>query len=102
MAQQVVQKTLAVDEFVRELRQFPASAMGKNARASPRLPAKARSFYGASRSASDATSLLYTTTLVLRGRRTPPVGSVGSCVGSYRRFLARTLVKVFASVTENR
>jgi len=26
MAQQVVQKTLAVDEFVRELRQFPASA----------------------------------------------------------------------------
>jgi predicted metal-dependent enzyme (double-stranded beta helix superfamily) len=29
MAQQVVQKTLAVDEFVRDLRQFPASAFNR-------------------------------------------------------------------------
>jgi hypothetical protein len=39
---------------------------------------------------------VYTTTLVLRGRRTPPVGSDGSCVASYRLFLAWILVKVFA------
>src|SRR5215469_9419503 len=58
--------------------------------------------YGASRSASDATSLVYTTTSVLRGRRTPPFGSVGSCVASYRLFLDSILVKVFASVTKNR
>src|SRR5215472_7632975 len=76
--------------------------MLKNARASCGLPEKARAFYGASRSASDATTLLYTTTSVLRGRRTPPFGSVGSCVASYRLFLDSILVKVFASVTKNR
>src|SRR5215469_25093 len=58
--------------------------------------------YGAIRSASDATTLLYTRTLVRRGPRTPPLGSVGSCVASYALFLAWILVKVFASVTENR
>src|SRR5215472_14216157 len=65
-------------------------------------PRRRAPFYGASRSASDATSLVYTTKLVLRGRRTPPVGSVGSCVASYTLFLAWVLVKVFVSVTENR
>jgi len=76
--------------------------MRKYSRASRRLPEKARASYGASRSASDATSLVYTTTLVLRGRRTPPVGSVGSSAAAYTLFLARILVKVFAPVTENR
>ena len=61
-----------------------------------------RVLYGTSRSASDANTLVYTTTSVLRGRRTPPVGSDGSCVASYRLFLAWILVKVFVSVTENR
>src|SRR5215467_7875781 len=79
-----------------------ASRHARERSGQPPQAERVRAFYGASRSASDATSLVYTTSSVLRGRRTPPFGSVGSCVASYRLFLDSILVKVFASVTKNR
>jgi hypothetical protein len=57
---------------------------------------------GSSRSASDATSLLYTTGELLRGPSVPPVGFVGSAAAVYDLLLNSILVKVLLSVTENR
>ena len=58
--------------------------------------------YGATRSASDATSRLYTTTEVFRGLSVTAAGSDGSCVTEYVLGLASVLVKVSPSVTVNR